>query len=102
MPVTIKDKVEQALATYKAQNIYSTVYEEYKGFNIYCMIQGKQLCIEAVERLPLTGMYEVSVSSTTSYNVQEGKTCEMHRCIYLCNIRSILRTVTIALEHIME
>jgi hypothetical protein len=101
MLLTVKDKVEQALATYNAQDVHSTVYEEYKGFEVYCSIKDKHVYIEAVERLPMTGVYEVSVTFSSYYNVEEGKTCELHRYLYSSHIRSIPHNVTIALEEMI-
>ena len=100
--MTVVDKVKEALKVYNAEDVQCTVYEEYNGFEVHCNIQDKRIHIEAVERLALTGMYELSVNSSTCYNVQEGKTMELHRYVYTCEVRSILRTVTIALENLLE
>ena len=100
--MTVVEKVKEALKVYNAEDVQCTVYEEYNGFEIYCNIQDKHIHIEAVERLALTGMYELSVNSITHYNVQEGKTREVHAYVYNCEVRSILRTVTIALENLLE
>lgn len=96
------DKVKEALKTYNAEDIQGTVYEEYNGFEVHCNIKDKHIHIEAVERLARTGMYEVSIGSITSYNVQEGKTQEVHAYVFNCNIRSILRTVTVTLENLLK
>lgn len=100
MPVI--DNILEALKTYNAQDIQCTVETEYKGFDIHCLIQDKLVHIEVVERLPMTGMYCVAVSSSIAYNVDEGKVQEMHKYVYHCEVRSILRTVTVALETLME
>ena len=100
--MTVVDKVKEALKVYNAEDVQSTVYEEYNGFEVHCNIQDKHIHIEAVERLALTGMYEVSIGSITSYNVQEGKTQELHAYEFNCNIRSILRTVTVTLENLLK
>ena len=99
--MTVVDKVKEALKVYNAEDVQSTVYEEYNGFEVHCNIQDKHIHIEAVERLALTGMYELSINSITHYNVQEGKTREVHAYVYNCEVRSILRTVTIALENLL-
>ena len=100
--MTVIDKVKEALKVYNAEDVQSTVYEEYNGFEVHCNIQDKHIHIEAVERLALTDMYELSINLITCYNVQEGKTKELHRYVYNCEVRSILRTVTIALENLLE
>lgn len=99
--MTVVDKIKEALKVYNAEDVQSTVYEEYNGFEVHCNIQDKHIHIEAVERLALTGMYEVSIGSITSYDIQEGKTREVHAYVYNCEVRSILRTITIALENLL-
>ena len=94
----VADKVKEALKVYNAEDVQCTVYEEYNGFEVYCNIQDKRIHIE----LALTGMYELSINSLTCYNVQEGKTMELHTYVYNCEVRSILRTVTIALENLLK
>ena len=100
--MTVIDKVKEALKVYNAEDVQCTVYEEYNGFEVYCNIQDKHIHIEAVERLALTGIYEVSIGSITYYDIQEGKTREVHAYIYNCAIRSILRTVTVTLENLLQ
>ena len=99
--MSVIDKVKEALKVYNAEDVKCTVYEEYNGFEVHCNIQDKHIHIEAVERLALTGMYEVSIGSITSYDIQEGKAREVHAYVYNCEVRSILRTVTIALENLL-
>ena len=100
--MSVIDKVKEALKVYNAEDVQCTVYEEYNGFEVHCNIQDKHIHIEAVERLALTGMYELSVNSSTCYNVQEGKTREVHAYVYNCEVRSILRTVTVTLENLLK
>ena len=99
--MTVADKVKEALKVYNAEDVQCIVYEEYNGFEVHCNIQDKHIHIEAVERLVHTGMYELSINSITYYNVQEGKTRGVHAYVYNCEVRSILRTVTIALENLL-
>ena len=80
--MTVVDKVKEALKVYNAEDVQSTVYEEYNGFEVHCNIQDKRIHIEAVERLALTGMYELSISTITCYNVHAGKTREPHANVH--------------------
>lgn len=99
--MTVIEKVKEALKVYNAEDVRVKVFEGYRGFEVHCNIQDKHIRIEAVERLALTDMYEVSIGSITSYDIQEGKTREVHAYIYNCEGDSILRTITIALENLL-
>lgn len=100
--MAVIDKVKEALRTYNVTDLHETVHEDYNGFEVYCNYKSKHLHIEAVERLALTGMYEVSVGTISSFNVEEGKVSEVRTNVYNCGVRSILRTVTVALEELFN
>ena len=100
--MSVIEKVKEALKVYNAEDVRVKVFEGYRGFEVHCNIQDKHIRIGVIEHLRLTGMSEICISSRTLYNVQEGKTMEAHTYIYNCEVRSILRTVTIALENLLE